>query len=112
MASMTVILHARKGGHDDAERRRDLTRVDMPGSIRRLFWVEVSAATITGTSALTTAIVPDWIELVLGWDPDQGDGSVEWLIIWLITAGLCFVTVVLVAAAMREWRRTSGEAST
>ena len=84
----------------------------MPRSIRRLFWVEVGAATITGTSALTTAIVPDWIELVLGWDLDQGDGSVEWLIVWLITAGLCFVTAMLVAAATREWRRVSSGAST
>jgi hypothetical protein len=60
---------------------------------------------------LTTAIVPDWIELVFGWDPDHGEGSVEqWLVIWLIMAGLCFVTAVLVAAATREWRRISGEA--
>jgi hypothetical protein len=90
----------------------------MPGSIRRLFWVQVSAATITGTLALTTAIAPDWIaaaivqnwiELVSGWNPDHGDGSVEWLIIWFITAGLCFVTVVLAAAAAREWRRISGD---
>jgi hypothetical protein len=84
----------------------------MPRSVRRLFWVEVSAATITGTAALTTAIVPDWIELVLGWDLDQGDGSVEWLIVWLITAGLCFVTAMLAAAATREWRRISSGAST
>ena len=82
----------------------------MPGS-RCPLWVVVGAATITGTLALTTAIVPDWIELVFGWDPDQADGSVEWwLIIWFITAGLCLVTVVLVAAATREWRRISGEA--
>jgi hypothetical protein len=81
----------------------------MLGSIRRLLWVEVSAATITGTLALTTAMVPDWIEL-FGWDPDQGDGSVEWLIVWLVTAGLFLVTVVLVVAATREWRRISGEA--
>ena len=78
---------------------------------RRPFWVVVVAATITGTLALATAIVPDWIELVFGWDPDHHDGSVErWLVIWLIIAGLFFVTVVLVAAAMRECRRISGEA--
>jgi len=90
----------------------------MSSSIRRLFWLQVSAATITGTLALTTAIAPDWIaaaivqnwiELVLGWNPDDGDGSVEWLIIWFITAGLCFVSVVLAAAAAREWRRISGD---
>lgn len=90
----------------------------MPGSIRRLFWVEVSTPTITGTLGLITAMAPDWIaaatfqnwiEIVFGWDPDHGDGFVEWLIIWFVTAGLCFVTVVLVAAATREWRRISGD---
>jgi hypothetical protein len=74
----------------------------MPGS-RRLFWVEVSAATITGTLALTTTIVPDWIEFVSGWDPDQGDALVEWLIVLLMTTGLAFVTIMLIVAAMEEW---------
>ena len=83
----------------------------MPGS-RRPFWVMISAAMITGTLALTTAIVPDWIELIFGWNPDHHDGSVErWSVIWLIFAGLCFVTVVLVAAATREWRRMSAGGS-
>ena len=81
----------------------------MPDS-RRPFWGLVGAATITGTLALTTAILPDWIELVLGWDPDHGDGSVEWVVVWLMTGGLAFVTVVLIAAATEEWRRISGEA--
>jgi hypothetical protein len=50
--------------------------LDMPGS-RRPFWVVVGAAMIMGTLALTTAIVPDWIEFVFGWDPNHHDGSVE-----------------------------------
>jgi hypothetical protein len=79
----------------------------MRGSIRLLFWVEAGLATMTGMLALITAVVPDWIELVSGWDPDRGDGSAEWLII----AGLCFVTVALVVAAKQEWRRTSAVAS-
>jgi hypothetical protein len=74
----------------------------MRGGVRRLLWVEVSGATITGTLALAFAIVPDWIELVLGWGPDQGDESVEWLIVWLAAIGLAFVTVMLIAAAMEE----------
>jgi hypothetical protein len=72
-------------------------------SIRRLFWVEAGLATITGLLAFVTPIFPDWIELVFGWDPDRSDGSAERLIV----AVLCLVTVVLVAAARREWRRTS-----
>jgi uncharacterized membrane protein YhaH (DUF805 family) len=83
----------------------------MPGS-RRQFWVVVGAAMIMGTLALTTAIVPDWIEFVFGWDPNHHGGSVErWSVIWLIVAGLYFVTVVLVAAATREWRRISAVGS-
>jgi hypothetical protein len=74
----------------------------MRGGVRRLFWVWVSAATITGTLALAFAIVPDWIELVFGLGPDQGDESVEWLIVWLAVIGLAFVTIMLIAAAMEE----------
>jgi hypothetical protein len=80
----------------------------MRGSIQRLFWVEAGLATITGLLAFITAIVPDWIESVSGWDPDRGDGSAEWLIV----AGLCLVTVVLIVAARKEWRRTAAVAST
>ena len=63
--------------------------------IRRLFWVELGLAAITGLLALVTPIFPDWIEFVSGWDPDQHDGSVERLIV----VGLFVVAVVLAAAA-------------
>ena len=43
----------------------------MPDS-RRPFWGLVGAATITGTVALTTAIVPDWIEVPLERSTFQG----------------------------------------
>jgi hypothetical protein len=75
--------------------------------IPRLFWVEAGLATITGLLAFVTPIFPDWLEFVFGWDPDQSDGSAERLIV----AALCLVTVVLVAAARREWRRTSAVTS-
>ena len=73
----------------------------MRRNIRRLFWVEIGLAAIAGLLALITPIFPDWIEFTSGWDPDQHDGSVEWLII----VGLFVVTVVMVAAAAIEWRR-------
>jgi len=75
--------------------------------IPRLFWVEAGLATMTGLLAFVTPIFPDWLEFVFGWDPDQSDGSAERLIV----AALCPVTVVLVAAARREWRRTSAVTS-
>jgi uncharacterized membrane protein len=80
----------------------------MRHKFRRLFWVEIGLAAITGLLALITPIFPDWIEFVSGWDPDQHNGSVEWLII----TGLFIVTFALVAAAAIEWRRNSAAAST
>jgi hypothetical protein len=70
-------------------------------SFRRRFWVEISLAAFTGLLAIITPIFPDWIEFVSGWDPDQHDGSVEWLIV----AGLFVVTVAMAALAGLEWRR-------
>lgn len=74
----------------------------MRRTFRRLFWVEVGLAAITGLLALITPIFPDWIEFVSGWDPDQHDGSVEWMIV----VGLFVVTIIIVALAAAEWRRT------
>jgi hypothetical protein len=74
----------------------------MRRNFRRLFWVEIGLAAITGLLALITPVFPDWIEAVSGWDPDQHDGSVEWMIV----VGLFVVTIVMVALAAAEWRRT------
>jgi hypothetical protein len=80
----------------------------MRKNFRRLFWVEVALAAFTGLLALITPIFPDWIELVSGWDPDQHDGSVEWMIV----VGLFVVTIVMVTLATIEWRRTPATIST
>ena len=80
----------------------------MRTNFRPLFWIEIGLAAITGLLALITPIFPDWIEFVSGWDPDQHDGSVEWMIV----VGLFVVTVVMVALAAIEWRRTTATAST
>jgi uncharacterized membrane protein len=80
----------------------------MRRSFRRLFWVEIGLAAITGLLALVTPIFPDWIEFVSGWDPDQHNGSVERMIV----VGLFFVTIVMAALAAFEWRRTPATAST
>jgi hypothetical protein len=65
-------------------------------------------ASMTGLLALITPIFPDWIEFVSGWDPDQHDGSVEWLIV----VGLFVVTVVMLVLAALEWRRAPAAIST
>ena len=79
----------------------------MRRNFRPVFWIEVSLAAITALLALVTPVFPDWIEAVSGWDPDQHDGSVERMIV----VGLFVVTLVLVAAATIEWRRTAASAS-
>jgi uncharacterized membrane protein len=80
----------------------------MRRNFRPLFWVEVGLAAITGLLALITPIFPDWIEFLSGWDPDQHDGSVEWMIV----VGLFIVTFVMVSLAAIEWRRTPATTST
>jgi uncharacterized membrane protein len=80
----------------------------MRSNFRPLFWIETGLAAIAGLLALITPIFPDWIEFVSGWDPDQHNGSVEWMIV----VGLFVVTVVMVALAAIEWRRTTATAST
>jgi uncharacterized membrane protein len=80
----------------------------MRSNFRPLFWIEIVLAAITGLLALITPIFPDWIEFVSGWDPDQHNGSVEWMIV----VGLFVVTVVMVALAAIEWRRTTATAAT
>ena len=71
------------------------------------FVTSMTAPVASSWSGSRAGFVPDWIEFVSGWDPDQGDGSAEWLIV----AGLCLVTIVLIVAAMKEWRRTTAVAS-
>ncbi len=80
----------------------------MRRNFRRLFWVEIGLAAITGLLALITPVFPDWIELVSGWDPDQHDGSVERMIV----VALFIVTLVMLALAGIEWRRTPAEVRT
>ncbi len=74
----------------------------MNRQFRRRFWLEAGLAAVTGLLCVITPFWPDWIEAISGWDPDQHDGSVE----WMIAAGFLVVTVVMLAAATQEWRRT------
>jgi hypothetical protein len=49
---------------------------------------------------ILTAVWPDWIEGVLGFDPDHGNGTFEWLIV----AVLAVATIAVTAAARRDLR--------
>lgn len=70
--------------------------------LRRRFWVETGVAVVTSILFVVTLLWKDWIELIFNIDPDQGNGSLEWVIVGFLLA----VTIVLFALAGYEWRRT------
>ena len=73
----------------------------MPSGLRRRFWLESICGSVTGMLAAITLFWHDWIEAVFRINPDNGDGSAEWLIVLI----LILITVALAAGARREWRR-------
>jgi hypothetical protein len=68
--------------------------------LRRRFWIEVSLALFTGILALITLLSREWIEVVFHVDPDEGSGSLEWLIVALAAA----TAVIFAVMARVEWR--------
>ena len=74
----------------------------VPSSVRRRFWAESVLSAVTGFLFLLTIVGPEWLE-AFGWDPDHGNGTVEWAIV----AGLLAVCVVTAASARVEWRRAA-----
>jgi hypothetical protein len=63
--------------------------------VRRRFWLESGSAIASGGLLLLTLIWHDWIELVLGVDPDHGSGSLEGVIVAI--AGVLAVTLAITA---------------
>jgi hypothetical protein len=61
------------------------------GTARTRFIAEICAGVATAVATVLTLLVPEWIEVVFGVDPDQGDGSLE----WLIAAGFALATLAL-----------------
>jgi len=73
----------------------------MRNALRWRFWLETGLAIVTGILFIITLIRRDWIEAIFNIDPDQGNGTLEWLIV----AALLVVTIALFALASYEWRR-------
>jgi hypothetical protein len=77
----------------------------MPRTHRVRFWIELALASVTGLLALLTVVWPDWIEGVLGVDPDHGNGAAEWAVVVVCLA----LAVACSLAARLEWRRDLAE---
>jgi hypothetical protein len=74
----------------------------MRNALRRRFWLETGIAIVTGVLFVITSIRNDWIEIVFRVDPDNNNGTFEWLIV----GALLLVTITLFILASYEWRRT------
>jgi hypothetical protein len=53
-----------------------------------------------GILGVLTIFWHDWIEALTGWDPDQHNGTAEWILV----AGLLAAAVALGLIARRHWR--------
>lgn len=72
-------------------------------SYRRLgkaFWIESVLALGSAALLMVTLITRTWIEEIFKVDPDQGNGSLEWIIVGVAL----MVTVASITLARGEWR--------
>jgi hypothetical protein len=70
--------------------------------MRTRFWVEIAAASLTGVLFMLALVWKDWLE-AFGFEPDNHDGTVEWLMV----AGLFVLSAAFAVSARLEWRRTA-----
>jgi hypothetical protein len=68
---------------------------------RRRFWVELTFTLVAGALLAVTLVRHDWIELIFGVDPDEGNGMLEWIVV----GADVILTVAFGLAARLEWRR-------
>jgi hypothetical protein len=69
--------------------------------LKRRLNLETALAAATAVLAIVTLITREWIEALTGWDPDHGNGAVEWLIVAVLLAA----TVALGTLARSDYRR-------
>jgi hypothetical protein len=78
----------------------------MTSNLRVRFWVEAGLAALCALLAILTLFTRDWIEALTGFDPDNHNGSFEWMIV----AALALVCILLSIAARADWRRLRSSA--
>jgi hypothetical protein len=65
------------------------------------FYLEALLAVLSTGLFILTLISRDWIEVIFHVEPDEGNGSLEWLIVVV----LFVVSAALIYLARRDWRR-------
>ncbi len=75
--------------------------METKAGLKRRVSIEGGLATLTAFLTVLTLISREWIEFLTGWDPDHGNGSLEWLIVVVLAAA----TVALGLRARANWQR-------
>jgi hypothetical protein len=78
----------------------------MMSNVRIRFRLEAGLAVLCGFLAILTLFTRDWIEALTGFDPDNHNGSFEWMIV----AALFLVCILFSIAARADWRRLRSSA--
>ena len=68
---------------------------------RVLFWLELTLSILSAVALVLSVLWPQWIETLLDFEPDGGDGSSE----WGVTVSMLVATIVLATLTTRTWRR-------
>ena len=71
------------------------------GRLPARVWVEIVLGLMSAALLTLAMLSPDWIELMLGFAPDAGNGSAEWGVALLWAA----VSILMFGLAGRTWRK-------
>jgi len=75
--------------------------MDATHRLKRRAKIEGGIAVLTAALCFLTLISREWIEALTGWDPDHGNGSLEWVIV----TALLVVTVAFSVRARLDWTK-------
>jgi hypothetical protein len=71
-------------GIDLSGMRRARQEQEVKVKIRKRFWLQAGLSSVSGLLFAVTLLWHEWIELVFHVDPDNGNGSLEWLLVGIL----------------------------